>query len=71
MEKPRNPNVENNSYLQVRIPKTLRQEFLTICKREGYSGSGLIRKWMREFVESNTLTQDSPSIKTDSTPPSM
>ena len=56
MEKPRNPNVENNSYLQIRISKTLRQEFLNICRREGYSGSGLIRKWMREFVESNLET---------------
>ena len=43
-------NTENNSVLQIRLPQQLHKDFLSICDREGYSGSGLIRKWMREFV---------------------
>ena len=43
-------NVENNAVMQIRLPLQLREEFQTICKREGYSGSGLVKKWIREFV---------------------
>ncbi len=41
----------NDSIIQFRLPKKLREVFAATCKRNGASSSGLLRQFMCDYVE--------------------
>ena len=54
MTQPTEKNVQNSALLQVRISKDLRDEFMRQVKSEDDSASRLVRKWIRQYLRSNS-----------------
>ena len=54
MTQPTDKNAPNSALLQVRISKDLRDEFMRQVKSEDDSASRLVRKWIRQYLRTNS-----------------
>lgn len=43
----------NNENFTIRVPADLRDDFKEACARQDMTASQLVRRWMRDFVESD------------------
>lgn len=41
-------SIHKNSYIQIRIDKLTKEKFITMCNKNGYSTSKLIRNFIKE-----------------------